>query len=132
MIGLPGETERSVRRSIAYMLSQPIDDLNVAKFTPFPGSPLYDHIQAEGEFTEDWPAMDCMTFQFVPKGLTREKLDQLFDAFYKAHFTRLRTIWDYVNMIWRSPDSWRRFWTHVHRFVGFALTHRRFGRRAPT
>ena len=126
MIGLPGETATSVRRSIQYMLSQPIDDVNVAKFTPFPGSPLYDHIADKGQFSEDWQAMDCMTFVFIPKGLTHSELNHLFDSFYKAHFMRLRTIWNYITMIWRSPDSWRRFWTHFHRFVSFAVTRRRF------
>ncbi len=42
MIGLPGETEKSIRKSMKYVFSLPIDDLNVAKFTPFPGSPIYE------------------------------------------------------------------------------------------
>ena len=129
MIGLPGETEASIRRSIDYMLSQPIDDINVAKFTPFPGSPVYERIHEYGEFTEDWQAMDCMTFQFVPEGLTREKLAGLFTKFYKAHFRRFRAVWGYVRMIWRSPDSWRRFWTNAFRFLAFAVTDRRFGKK---
>jgi len=129
MIGLPGETEASIRRSVDYMLGQPIDDINVAKFTPFPGSPVYDRIRDYGEFEEDWPSMDCMTFRFVPEGMTRERLEELFTAFYRAHFLRARTILDYVTMIWRSPDSWRRFWLNAFRFLAFAFTRRRFGSR---
>ncbi|MBA1340531.1 MAG: hypothetical protein C5S40_00085 [ANME-2 cluster archaeon] len=54
MVGLPGETTSSVKRSIAYLKSLPIDELNVAKFTPFPGSPLYEKIHDFGSFTENW------------------------------------------------------------------------------
>jgi radical SAM superfamily enzyme YgiQ (UPF0313 family) len=37
MIGLPGETEASIQRSMDYVFKLPIDDFNLAKFTPFPG-----------------------------------------------------------------------------------------------
>jgi len=36
MVGLPGETEESVKRSIRYARSLPLDDINVSIFTPFP------------------------------------------------------------------------------------------------
>ncbi len=48
MMGLPGETEVSIQRSKDYVFSRPIDDFNLAKFTPFPGSPIYDKIKAPG------------------------------------------------------------------------------------
>ncbi|MCP4666896.1 MAG: radical SAM protein, partial [Deltaproteobacteria bacterium] len=74
MMGLPGETEASIRKTRSYAFSLPLDDLNMSKFTPFPGSPLYDIIHELGEFQEDWEKMDCMHFQFVPKGMTGERL----------------------------------------------------------
>jgi len=37
MMGLPGETEASIKKSKAYVFSLPIDDFNLSKFTPFPG-----------------------------------------------------------------------------------------------
>ena len=62
MMGLPGESEESIRRSMEYVYSLPIDDFNLAKFTPFPGSPIYENIHALGSFDEDWQKMDCMHF----------------------------------------------------------------------
>ena len=70
MMGLPGETEESIRRSMEYVFSLPIDDFNLTKFTPFPGSPIYETIRELGDFDEDWEKMDCMHFQFVTKGMT--------------------------------------------------------------
>ena len=125
MMGLPGETEASIRKSMKYVFRLRLDDMNVSKFTPFPGSPLYDDIQRHGAFEEDWNRMDCMHFLFVPKGLTLEQLEFFFKAFYRRHFLRPRIIWGYLSMLWRSPDSWRRFLKNLIPFIRFARSNRR-------
>jgi anaerobic magnesium-protoporphyrin IX monomethyl ester cyclase len=127
MMGLPGETEESIQRSMDYAFSLPIDDINLAKFTPFPGAPLYAGIHELGTFDEDWPKLDCMHFQFIPNGMTREQLDKLFTAFYKRHFMRPRVLAGYASMIWKSPDSWKRFWLSCGSFLRFAASNRRLG-----
>ena len=119
MMGLPGENEESIRRSMKYVFSLPIDDFNLAKFTPFPGSPIYENIRELGEFDEDWEKMDCMNFLFVTKGLTRERLEVLFQEFYRNHFKRPKVLWGYVTMLWRSPDSWLRFLRNLGNFMKF-------------
>ncbi len=119
MMGLPGETEASIRRSMKYVFSLPIDDFNLAKFTPFPGSPIYENIHELGEFDEDWEKMDCMNFLFVTKGMTRERLELLFNEFYRNHFKRTKVLWGYVTMLWRSPDSWLRFLSNLGSFIKF-------------
>ncbi len=128
MMGLPGETEASIRRSMDYFLSLPIDDMNLAKFTPFPGSPLYAEIHQHGSFDEDWPKMDCMHFQFIPDGMDKETLEKLFIEFYKQHFKRPRILAGYVAMLWKSPDSWLRFIAHGGQFLRFAFSNKRYGR----
>jgi anaerobic magnesium-protoporphyrin IX monomethyl ester cyclase len=132
MMGLPGETETSILKSRNYVYSLPLDDFNLAKFTPFPGSPVYQTIKKEGAnlgtFDENWEQMDCMVFQFIPKDLERERMEKLFIDFYKNHFQRPRVIWSYVSMIWKSPDSWLRFLRSLTTFIRFALTNKRMGR----
>jgi radical SAM superfamily enzyme YgiQ (UPF0313 family) len=125
MIGLPGETGESVRRSMDYVFSLPVDDFNLAKFTPFPGSPIYGKIREFGTFDEDWEKMDCMHFQFVPHGMTAERLEELFQDFYRAHFRRPKVLLGYVAMLWRSPDSWIRFARSAGDFVRFTRVNRR-------
>ncbi len=120
MMGLPGESETSIRRSMDYVYALPLDDFNLAKFTPFPGAPLYQTIQQQGTFEEDWEKMDCMHFQFIPRGMCREQLEKLFTEFYKRHFMRPRVLLGYVAMLWRSPDSWRRFLGNLGDFLRFA------------
>ncbi|MDM8523412.1 radical SAM protein [Desulfococcaceae bacterium HSG8] len=125
MMGLPGETEESIRKSMDYVFSLPIDDFNLAKFTPFPGSPIYERIHELGTFDEDWEKMDCMNFLFVPAGMTKPRMEELFQKFYRTHFLQPKTILDYVSMIWRSPDSWRRFMLNAADFIKFARSNKR-------
>lgn len=127
MMGLPGENEASIRRSMEYIFSLPIDDFNLSKFTPFPGSPIYEKIHDLGEFEEDWEKMDCMHFQFVPHGMSRERLEELFILFYKSHFQRPKVLWGYLTMLWKSPDSWKRFVANLGNFLRFARSNRRLG-----
>lgn len=129
MMGLPGETEMSIRRSQNYVYSLPIDDFNLAKFTPFPGSPVYSAIKEKGklmgEFQEEWEKMDCMQFLFVPKGIDRERMEELFIEFYKCHYMRPHVLLGYVSMLWKSPDSWLRFVKNLPSFLSFAKTNKR-------
>lgn len=129
MMGLPGESEESIKKSKAYVFSLPIDDFNLAKFTPFPGSPVYSQIKENNEmlgtFNEDWKKMDCMQFLFIPKDLTKERMDTLFIDFYKSHFKRTKVLLGYISMIWKSPDSWIRFIKDIAGFLKFAVTNKR-------
>lgn len=120
MMGLPGETEEGIEKSIKYLLENPIDELNVAKFTPFPGSPVYENIHELGEFNEDWDLMDCMNFLFIPHGMTRERLEHLFHTFYRKHFRRKLILLGYLSMIRHSPDSWKRLLLNLPDFLKFA------------
>ncbi len=129
MMGLPGESEESIGRSMDYVFSLPLDEFNLAKFTPFPGSPLYEKIHELGSFEEDWEKMDCMQFQFIPLGMTRERLEVLFQEFYKRHFMRPQVLLGYGAMLWRSPDSWRRFAANLGDFVRFARSNDRLGEK---
>ena len=127
MIGLPGETEESINKTMDYVFSLPVDDINLAKFTPFPGAPVYENIHDFGEFNEEWEKMDCMHFQFIPNGMTKERMEELFQIFYKTHFLRPRVIWNYTAMLWRSPDSWSRFIINIADFLNFARSNKRLG-----
>ncbi len=109
MMGLPGETEKSIDRSLKYVLSLPLSDFNLAKFTPFPGSPAYETIREHGEFDETWELMNCLNFVFVPHGFTKDQLDEHYRNFYTQYFRRPLLLASYLTMLWQSPDSWIRF-----------------------
>jgi anaerobic magnesium-protoporphyrin IX monomethyl ester cyclase len=105
MMGLPGETEDSIRRTGDFLRSLDLDDMNMAKFTPFPGAPIWEKIREEGAFNEDWRQMNCLNFVFVPKGIaSRERLDQLYNEQVKRFYT---------SPAWRKRFR-RRLWQHRH------------------
>ncbi len=130
MIGLPGESAQSFQRTMDYVFSLPIDDVNMAKFTPFPGSPLYEKIHSLGTFEENWEKMDCVNTVFTPRGMTRAQLEEMFFRFYKHYYTRPKTLWNFVTMLWKSPDSWKRFLLNAGSFLSFARSNRRQAEKA--
>ena len=125
MMGLPGESLSSIKKSMDYVFSHPVDTFNLAKFTPFPGSPLYKNIHDLGDFNEDWEKMDCMNFLFIPKGMTKDQLEKAFIEFYKTHFKRFKVVIGYVTMLWKSPHSWLRFSKNILHFLKFIIRSKR-------
>jgi radical SAM superfamily enzyme YgiQ (UPF0313 family) len=88
MMGVVGETEESIRKTSDFVIELGLDDMNMSKFTPFPGAPCWDTIRAEGAFEENWRLMNCLNFVFVPKGIeSKERLDQLYNEHVKRFYT---------------------------------------------
>jgi len=124
MMGLPGETEESIRQTSDFIVSLGLDDMNMSKFTPFPGAPLWPTIKEEGDFNEDWRLMNCLNFVFIPNGITsKERLDLL----YNKHVKRF-----YSDPEWRRKFR-RRLWQHrkslaylIRHLPSFWLAKRRF------
>ena len=113
IMGLPGETEDSIRRTSDLVISLGLDDMNMSKFTPFPGAPVWSTLSQEGTFENDWRLMNCLNFVFLPQGIeSREKLDQL----YNEHVKRF-----YSDPGWRKKVR-KRFWQH-RRSMWYFLSH---------
>ncbi len=105
MMGLPGETVESIRKTSDFVISLGLDDMNMAKFTPFHGAPVWQNIFTEGQVQEDWRKMNCLNFVFLPKAIESwELLDQL----YNAHVKRF-----YSDRQWRKRFR-KRIWEHRH------------------
>ncbi len=125
MLGLPGETDESIDRSMKYAFSLPLDEFNLSKLTPFPGAPMYQGIEKWGTFNEKWELMNALTFIFIPRGFTRERLEERYHEFYRRYFKRPRVIWNYAKMIYYSPQSWLRFLANLVQFLTFARSYRK-------
>lgn len=121
MVGLPGEDETAIRRTIDYALSLPLDEANVTKFTPFPGAPVYKNIREMGEFNEDWDLMNCLNFVFIPRGMTKAQLEDLYNEFIHRFYHRARIQNGYAKMLWKSPHSIIKFLRHLPEIVAFEI-----------
>jgi radical SAM superfamily enzyme YgiQ (UPF0313 family) len=106
MMGLPGETEDSIRSTSDFVISLGLDDMNMAKFTPFPGAPLWKTIREDGAFEEDWEQMNCLNFVFVPKSIrSKALLDQLYNEHVKRFYTGKAWIRKFRQRIWQHRHS---------------------------
>ncbi|HUJ19821.1 MAG TPA: radical SAM protein [Nitrospirota bacterium] len=106
MMGLPGETEETVKVTTDFINGLELDDMNMTKFTPFPGSPIYQTIREEGVFEEKWDLMNCLNFVFVPKGISsKERLDELYKQFVKQFYTGRNWTRKFVPLMFKSPHS---------------------------
>jgi anaerobic magnesium-protoporphyrin IX monomethyl ester cyclase len=121
MVGLPGEDEAAIRRTIDYALSLPLDEINVTKFTPFPGAPVYKTIRDFGDFDENWDLMNCLNFVFIPAGMTKDQLEGLYDEFIRRFYHRSNITLGYAKMLWKSPHSFLTFMRNLPVILAFAL-----------
>jgi len=103
MMGVVGDTEESIPRTSDFIIELGLDEMNMSKFTPFPGAPCWETIHSEGTFEENWILMNCLNFVFVPNGIeSRERLEQL----YNQHVKRF-----YTDPAWRKKFR-KRIWQH--------------------
>ncbi len=118
MMGLPGETEGTIRITTDFINGLELDDMNMTKFTPFPGSPLYQTIHEEGTFDEKWELMNCLNFVFVPKGIqSKERLDELYKRFIKQFYTGKNWTRKFIPLLFKSPDSAKRLVRNLPTFL---------------
>ena len=62
IFGMPGETPETVRTTSDFILSLELDEMNMTKFSPLHGAPIWDECVNDptGDFIEDWRLMNCL------------------------------------------------------------------------
>jgi radical SAM superfamily enzyme YgiQ (UPF0313 family) len=110
IIGLPGETEASIRRTIDFAKRLPIDLALFHIAAPHPGTPFFFEVVEQGWFRPGtrWEEvdMDRSTVLDYPE-LKAEDLERWAKrAFWEWAF-RPGPIWTYVKMLVGSPSLWR-------------------------
>lgn len=123
MMGLPGETVESIRKTSDFVLSLGLDDMNMAKFTPFHGAPVWKTILNEGHLVEDWRRMNCLNFVFLPKGIDSfETLDRLYNTHVKRFYSDPRWRKRFRGRIWEHRHSLFRLARHLPDFLSAMRT----------
>ena len=110
IFGMPGETPETVKATSDFILSLDLDEMNMTKFSPLYGAPIWDECVSgvSGEFHEDWRLMNCLNFVFLPKGFkSREEMDALYNwhimRFYNSkqyHRRFARRLWQHRWSLW--------------------------------
>lgn len=109
IIGLPGDSEESVWRSIKLAAKLNPDRLSVAIIVPYPGSDIYDMaIKNEGGYrmlTSNWSRFDKYLNASVElDNLSYRKMQQLQVKFYLYNYMYNRRVLDLVRMAVKRRD----------------------------
>jgi len=110
IFGLPGEDPQTLRATSDFILSLDLDDMNMTKFSPLYGAPIWTECAGgdAGDLHEDWRLMNCLNFVFLPAGFaSREEMDALYNwhvrRFYDSPGYRrrfARRIWEHRWSLW--------------------------------
>lgn len=93
MIGAPGETERSARKTIDFAKSLPLDTIQISGIAAYPGTELYDWAKENGHLIpKDWndyldDNQEQVTVVDYPE-LPKERIDALIDQGLKEFYLR--------------------------------------------
>lgn len=89
MLGYPGETPETIEQTRQFVKSIPLTIMNLTKFTPYPGSPIYREIYGTSIRDDHWEKMNGMNFVWTTDGLTEAQLNktykQILTSFYSQH-----------------------------------------------
>jgi anaerobic magnesium-protoporphyrin IX monomethyl ester cyclase len=114
MLGYPGETHETIQMTKDFIRRIPMDIMNLTKFTPYPGSPIYKDLYGTNIRDDHWEKMNGMNFVWAPAGFTVEELDRQYQAVLSAFYRRPRLLFYYFVMTLRYP-------THLLRLLRCGL-----------
>jgi radical SAM superfamily enzyme YgiQ (UPF0313 family) len=96
MLGYPGETPETIEMTKAFVRRIPMTTMNLTKFTPYPGSPVYRELYGTTIRDDHWEKMNGMNFVWAPDGISVEALDrhyqEVLDWFYRQKRVRQRYV----------------------------------------
>jgi len=103
IFGLPYETEETMKKTIRFANSIPLNDISAFTLTPFPGSEMYDIAEQHGTIDKDFEKMNLLDVVYVPNGLSKEKLFYYQQRFMKEFYLRPRIIGNYLRRLLANP-----------------------------
>lgn len=114
MLGYPGETTETIELTKAFVRRIPMSTMNLSKFTPYPGSPVYREIYGTNIRDDHWEKMNGMNFVWSPEGLSVTDLDREYQNIIKHFYKQRRILHKYVTMSFQNP-------THLKRLAQFGF-----------
>ncbi len=100
------DTPDILRRNIEAIAAFPFDLLQISLLTPFPGTPVYERLAAEGRLLHrNWNLYDGLHCVYRPAGATPEQMEQILLWAYRKVF-----IQSGLKRIIHTLSKSRRFW----------------------
>lgn len=99
MVGHPTETPETIRQTIDFIRSLPLDDVSVTYFTAFPGSEIWKDAPRYGSVAADFSRMSVFHPSFIPNGFTEESLTASSRLILRKFYMRPRIFFSYMKRI---------------------------------
>ena len=92
MLGNPGETKATLKKTFDIALSLPINHISVSFFSPLPGTPVWDNVHRYGDFNPN--DTDNVYFStpipcFIPHAMKSEDLENKREELYYKFYFRM-------------------------------------------
>ncbi len=104
MLGYPGESLETIQMTKDFIRRIPMKIMNLTKFTPYPGSPVYRDLYGVNIRDDHWEKMNGMNFVWAPEGITIEELDRHYQEVLLSFYRRPAILWYYTKMTLRFPN----------------------------
>jgi hopanoid biosynthesis associated radical SAM protein HpnJ len=130
IIGLPGESRASIRRTIEFAKRLDCETIQVSIAHPYPGTEFYEYVKQNNLITLD-SMTDEMGHQLpniVYPGLDRAELVQWVEQFYGEYFFRPRIIWRIVRKAIFSREERRRLFKEAREYLTLRSKRKEFVR----
>src|ERR1051326_5620946 len=128
IIGLPGETPESIRRTIDFAKRLDTETIQVSIAHPYPGTEFYDYAQKNGLITID--SMTDDTGHQLPNirypGLDRGELVDWVEKFYGEYYFRPRVAWRVVRKAIFNSDERKRLTKEAREYLALRNKRKRF------
>ena len=114
MLGYPGETRETIEETKKFVSGLTLTKMNLSKFTPYPGSPIYKKLYNTSIRDEDWTRLNGMNFVYTADGFTEEQLEEKYQEVIGSFYKRNDTLLHYTKMALANP-------THLKRLLNMGV-----------
>jgi radical SAM superfamily enzyme YgiQ (UPF0313 family) len=130
IIGLPGETPESIRRTIDLAKELDTETIQVSIAHPYPGTEFFDYAKKNNLITID-SMTDEMGHQLpnvVYPGLDRAELVDWVERFYGEYYFRPKAAWRVVRKAMFNSDDRKRLYKEAREYLALRKKRQQFVR----
>ncbi len=130
IVGLPGETAESIRRTVDFAKELSTETIQVSIAHPYPGTEFYDYVKKNDLIT-----IDSMTDEqghqlpnIIYPGLDRAELVDWVERFYGEYYFRPKAAWRVVRKAIFNGGERRRLYKEAREYLALRAKRKRFVR----
>lgn len=128
IVGLPGETRESLRKTIDFAKRLDVETIQVSIAHPYPGTEFYDYVRKNNLITID--SMTDETGHQLPNivypGLDRAELVDWVERFYGEYYFRPRVVWRVIRRSIFDSGERRRLYKEAREYLALRSKRKRF------